>query len=117
MHTVSKICGDWHLVYQHKIDTTATLGFVTLALIELRNYNLKEGNPSWELSILIDFGVLEYWSNGVMAKGLMSFFLNTPIFHHSSTPRSRLSRTSGKLEITFLLVIDPKKIRIRDEVM
>ena len=27
--------------------------------------------------------VLEYWSIGVMVKGLMSFFFNTPILHHS----------------------------------
>jgi hypothetical protein len=57
----------------------------------------KEGNPSWELIISINFGVLEYWSVGVMTKGLMSFFFNTPILHHSSTPRPRLSRTFGNL--------------------
>jgi hypothetical protein len=32
----------------------------------LRIYNPKEDNPSWELSISISFGVLEYWSVGVM---------------------------------------------------
>ena len=50
----------------------------------------KEGNPSRQLSILINFGVLEYWSIGVMTKGLMSFFFNTPILHHSSTPRPKI---------------------------
>jgi hypothetical protein len=48
-------------------------------------YNPKEGNPSWELSISINFGALEYWSIGVMTKGLMSFFQhsNTPVLHYS----------------------------------
>jgi len=31
------------------------------------------------------FGMLEYWSDGVMAKGLTSFF-NTPILQYSMTP-------------------------------
>ena len=53
-------------------------------------------------------GALEYWSVGVMAKGLMLFF-NTPILHHSSTPGPRLSRTFGTLKITFLGVIFLKK--------
>jgi len=57
-------------------------------------YNPKECNPSWELSISINFRVLEYWSVGVMTKGLMSFF---PTLHHSSTPGPRLSRTFGNL--------------------
>jgi hypothetical protein len=42
-----------------------------------------------------------------MVKGLMSFFFNTPILHHSSTPGPRLSRTFGIPKIIFLLVIVP----------
>ncbi len=45
-----------------------------------RIYNPKRGNSFWNLSILSDFGVLEYWSVGVLAIGLLSFF------QHSNTP-------------------------------
>ena len=47
---------------------------------------------------------LEYWSVGVMAIGLVSFF-NTPILHHSIIPEPALLRNFGNLIITFLLVI------------
>ena len=57
--------------------------------------------------MLINFGVLEYWSVGVMAKGLMSF-ISTPILHHSSAPGPRLSRIFGNLEIIFLSHIVPR---------
>jgi hypothetical protein len=40
-----------------------------------------------------------------MTKGLMSFFFNTPVLHHSIIPRPRLSRTFGNFQIAFLLVI------------
>jgi hypothetical protein len=46
--------------------------------------------------------MLEYWSVGVMAKGLMPF-LST--LQYSITPVLRPSRTFGNLKITFLLVI------------
>jgi hypothetical protein len=72
--------------------------------INIRVYNPKEGNPLWKLSISINFGVLEYWSVGVMAKGLMSYFFqhsNTPTLQHSSTPRPSISRTFDNLKITF----------------
>ena len=48
--------------------------------------------------------ISERWSNG---QRIDIFF---PILHHSSTPRSTLSRTSGHLKITFLLVINPFKV-------
>jgi hypothetical protein len=44
---------------------------------------------------------LEYWSVGVIAIGLMSFF-NTSILHHPSTPGPKFSKTFGNLEIAFL---------------
>jgi hypothetical protein len=75
-----------------------------LASLTFRICNPKEGNPSWEVSISINFGVLEYWSVGVMVKGLMAFL---SILHHSSAPRPRFSRTLGNLKITFLLAIVP----------
>jgi len=59
-----------------------------------RIYYPKEGNSSQELSISINFGVLEYWSVGVMGKGLTSFFST---LHHSITPGARLSRNFGNL--------------------
>jgi hypothetical protein len=43
---------------------------------------------------LKNFGVLEHWSND---DRIDVFFFNTPILHHSSTPRPRLSRTFGNL--------------------
>jgi hypothetical protein len=43
-----------------------------------------------------------------MAKGWMSFFSNTPILHHSSTPEPGLSITFGYQKINSLLVIVPK---------
>jgi len=49
---------------------------------------------AWWVSISINFGVLEYWSDGVMTKGLMSFFST---LHHSITPKPKLSRTFGNL--------------------
>src|SRR5210317_1286738 len=55
-------------------------------IIQIRIYNPKEGNPSWGLSNSINFGVLEYWSVGLMTKGLMSFF------QHSNTPSLQYSR-------------------------
>jgi len=48
--------------------------------------NRKEGDPSWKLSNPVNFGLLEYWSDGVITKGLMSFLSNTPILHHSNAP-------------------------------
>jgi hypothetical protein len=39
-----------------------------------------EGNSSWWLSISINFGVLEYWSND---ERIDAFFFKTPILHHS----------------------------------
>jgi hypothetical protein len=44
---------------------------------------------------------MEYWSVGVMTKGLMSLFFNTPILHHSITPRPRLSRAFGNFKLPF----------------
>jgi len=67
-------------------------------------YNLKEGSPSWEVLISINFGILEYWSSGVMAKELMAF-LST--LQYAITPVLRFSRTFGNLKITFLWVIVP----------
>jgi hypothetical protein len=34
-----------------------------------RIYDPKEVNPSWEVSISINFGVMEYWSVGVTVNG------------------------------------------------
>ena len=50
---------------------------------KFRIYNPKEGIPSREVSISINFGVLEYWSVGVMAKGMMPFL--SPL-QYSITP-------------------------------
>jgi len=61
-------------------------------IIRVWTYNPKEDNPSCKLSVSINFAVLEYWRVGVMTKELMSFFPNTPILHHSSTPTPRLSK-------------------------
>jgi hypothetical protein len=61
-----------------------------------RIYNLKGGNPWRELIISINFGVLEYWSVGVMTKGLM------PFFQHSNTP-SLQGREFQELLATFKL--------------
>jgi hypothetical protein len=49
-------------------------------------YNTKEGNPPCELLNSVKFGVLEYWSIGVMIKGRVSFF------QHSNTPSLQYSR-------------------------
>ena len=48
------------------------------------------------------FGVLEYWSVGAMAKGMMPF-LSTLLY--SITPGPRLSRTFGNLKTIFLVVV------------
>ncbi len=42
-----------------------------------------------------------------MTKGLISFFFNTPVLHHSITPMPKISRTSDNLKIILLLVIIP----------
>ena len=45
--------------------------------------------------------------------GLMPYFINTPILHHCSTLKQRLSRTFGNLKFSYLLVITAliKKLR------
>ncbi len=49
--------------------------------------------------------------------GLMSYFINTPSLHHSSTLKPRLSRTFGNFKFSYLLVITPliKKLRFDTE--
>jgi hypothetical protein len=47
---------------------------------------------------------MEYWSDGVMTKGMMSFF-NTPILHHSSIPELQLSVMFDKCSDLFSYVI------------
>jgi hypothetical protein len=49
-------------------------------------------------------GVLEYWSVGVVVKGLMALL---SILQHSIAPGPKLTRTLGNQKITFLLVISP----------
>jgi len=39
---------------------------------------------------ILNFGVLEYWSVGVLAEGMM-FANNTPVLRHADFPRSKFS--------------------------
>ncbi len=64
-------------------------------------------------------GVLEYWSVGVMTKGLMSIFFNTPILHHH--PKAETFKNSWQslnyLFIGFIiqrriLSLEPPKVRL-----
>jgi hypothetical protein len=54
---------------------------------------------AWELSILFDFLELEYWSVGVMDRGLMSFY---PTLQYSITPMLQ-GRSPRKLLANLLL--------------
>jgi hypothetical protein len=63
----------------------------------------KGSNPSRVRSVSVNPAILEYWSVGVMMKGLMPIF-NTPILHRSNTPRPSLSGTYGCL----IFIKDPK---------
>jgi len=56
--------------------------------ISLAIYNPKNGDPSSSFKYL-HIGVLEYWSVGGMAEGLM-FTFYTPVLQHSNTPTSKL---------------------------
>ena len=70
-------------------------------------YNPKEGNPSWKVSISINFGVLEYWSVGVMVKGLIPF-LST--LQYSITPVLQgqdFQKLFATFKLSYLLVLVP----------